>query len=227
MGLVYSEVLAKVRNLAPDTSARWSDAYIRKLIHLADMAIKEEGETQWASQEIDLQDGASYYTLNDTGVSIRSVEFASDGSNYDRYLHPTTLWRLDKLSLTWADDTSTEPEYYCVFSTPGEPNAKIMIYRYIASTSGEKIRVNYVACVPDNDVSMVAVTAPEWVQDAVYVPYVMSLLYSPADINVALNYWLAYQAGIGRVKERYRMPYAEDWQWQTGRHGAMRRGRLK
>ena len=210
MGLV-SEVIAKVRLLEPGTSGRWDDALLGLFVHAADCAIKENGETLWASQDITLRDEALYYILDKDVVAVRSVEFSLDGTNFDDgVLKPTSYRKLDALCRAWKDDRGTQPEHYLLLGAPGvESYSRIMIWRPIETVDGEKIRVNYIACQPDNDSTFTASTAPDWVQDAVYVPYVMALIMGEHDQDMAMKYWQKYLYNIALVRSRYGDAYGE------------------
>lgn len=210
MGQILDEVLTKVRLRVPDVANRWSDSDIQKAIHLADLAVKEEGETSWTSQEISLTDDTMYYDLSTSAVAVSAVEFATDGSDYDYMLRPITYSELDKISHKWQTLTGSIPSHYLLLSAPGtEGYGKIMIWRPIASVSSETIRVWYAQCIPTFGVSMAAATAPAWVQDAVYVPYTLSVLTAKYDPRRAAGFMNAYDEGIAQIRKRYRKEYYE------------------
>ena len=161
MGAIASEVTAKVRLRSPDLAGRWTDADIQKLVHLADLAVKESCETYWAAEEINLHNGTMYYGLPDNIIAVRSVEFSSDGTDYDYVVKPIIYDELDGFSYKWPDHTGTIPEYFLVFSAPGVNGySRIMIWRPIATVTNEKIRVNCIKCYPENNADFLADTAP-------------------------------------------------------------------
>lgn len=212
MGLIVSQVTEKVRDYAPDTSSAWSDTYVRKMVHLADLAIREEAETRWTREEISLQSGTLYYSLGNPAIAVRSVEFSLDGSDYNYVLWPISYDELDRLDYRWADDTGVRPSRYLLLSAPGaEGYSRIMIWRPVASVTNETLRVIYTSCYPQNNLSFVQAAAPEWVQDAVYVPYTLGLLYAASDPQRAAAYMQEYQDGLSAVRERYRDEYPEGY----------------
>ena len=204
MGLILPEVTEKIRRLLPGTENRWSDEYLYKLVHMADCAIKERGETLWASEEIDLYADTIYYALPTDVIHVRSVQFAIDGSSYEHWLDKKTFRDLDERSLTWSKDRTTIPELYVLMSAPGtSAYSKICIYPGLSAASSQKIRVNHLSCYPDYGAAAVASTAPEWVHVQVYVPHVMALLYATSQPALAIEFWAEYMRNIRRVKATY------------------------
>ena len=211
MGLV-SSVTEKVRNLAPDRTNRWDDAFIRKLVHAADCAIKEEAGSSWGSTDIALLDNVAYYTLPTNVVAVGKVEFSLDGTTFDDgLLKPITYKTLDEdLSRTWRDDRGTQPHHYLLLSTPGIHNySKILIWRPVSSVTSETIRVHFTQCYPHNTSDFSDQTVPEEVEDLAYVPYVLALLYAPEDHDQFKDYWFESLDGILRVRTKYGSQYGE------------------
>jgi hypothetical protein len=203
MPALVSGVTSMVRTLAPGHDDRWSDARIENTIHLADLAICEAAEVVWASYEIDLNDGAMYYALPDEVVAVRTVEYSYDGINYEAVLTPISLDDLDRISTTWQDDSGVGPQYYVLLSAPGTPGySQILLWRPVASTSGEKIRINYVKCRPDaSDLS--GVEMPNDIMETVYLPYVLAVLFSEEDPALSEGYMAEFNRGLWRLATRY------------------------
>ena len=203
MSALISGVTSKVRALVPNHDGRWDDAAVQSLIHLADLAIREEGQIEWATHEFDMIDGAYYYSLPTDVIEVRSVEFSRDGLVYEDWLKCVSLRDMDEISLTWQDDAGSTPTYFSLLSTPGTATySKIMIYPKILSTSGQKIRVNYTKSrTAESDLS--GQSLPDEVQDQVYVPYVLSLMQQHRDPALAKQYMDIYRDNMRRVRARY------------------------
>lgn len=191
--------------MAPDHDSRWSDSEIQTMIHIADLAVREEAEVEYASYEIDLVNGAYYYTLPNDVTDVRSVEFSRDGLVYDGgFLECVTLEEMDDISLTWQTDTGSFPSVFSLMSVPGTKSySRILIWRPIPTTSGQKVRVNYVKCRP-TEASLSGLTMPDEIQEKVYVPYVLSLMEQTKEgAGMAAEYMAEYKRNLGRVKARY------------------------
>ena len=203
MAALVTAATEKVRNMLPGHSTRFSDARIKSAIHLADLAIREECELEWASYEIELLDGAMYYTLPTDVVQVKSVEFSRDGIVYDQMLEAVTIMDMDELSLTWQDDTATSPSVFSVVSVPGtEDYSKLLVWRPCAATSGEKVRVNYVKCrAAESDINSVEV--PDNIIPLVYLPSVLGHLLASEDPDNARAYMAEYYRNLPRVRARY------------------------
>jgi len=212
---VVSDVTTKIRGLVPDSTTRWSDNHIQRLIHLADCSISDECETTWGSADISLIDDGHYYPLPSDVIQVTSVEMSLDGTNFDDgFLRPTTYERLDGFNENWIDDRGTQPRHFLLLGTPGVPTvSSIMVYRPLSSVSGEAIRVNYLRSYPNNNAAFEAKTVPDWVEDQVYMPYVMSLLYAPSDVKMALKYWREYLDNIPDVRSKFRSKYGDSRAW--------------
>lgn len=203
MGSLVSSVTTMVRQMAPLHTTAWSDAKIKRAIHFADMEVREEAEVEWDSDTIELVDGAYYYTLPADAVKIRSVEFLRDGVTHDCMLQAITIPEMDDVSLSWQDDVGSTPQLFSVFSVPGTSRySKIMIWPAISSTSGEKVRVNYVKYrkgLTDID----GVEMPDDVMRSVYLPLVLAILYSEADLQEAAQYKYEGRLKLQQVRARY------------------------
>lgn len=210
MGVV-SSVTSKVHKRAPQTAGGRTDSLVRSYIHMADCAVREQGGTLWGSQDIDLRADAFYYILNTEAVAVHSVEYLQDGSTVDGILKPTTFDRLDRLTRSWKDSRGSRPEHYLLLGTPGvESHARIMIWRPLSTVTTEKIRINYTKCLADDDSTFATMTVPEWVEDAVYVPFVLSLCWAQASPARAMRYWQDYLRGMDEVKAEYSDSYGTE-----------------
>jgi hypothetical protein len=200
----------KVRRLLPNGGDRFTDTRLADYIRLADCAIRENAEIEWASTELDLVAGALYYPLPTDVIEVRSVEFSRDGSIYDSTLRPVTIEELDRCSLHWQDDTATEPEFYGLLSQPGIYNwSKLLLWKKMDVVTSETVRVNYVksrAAAGD----LAAVDVPDSVQYEVYVPFVMALCCAEFDVSEAEQRIAIYLANVPKVWSRYQNPYGED-----------------
>ena len=210
MGNIVTEVTQKIRDRVPDSAGRWEDSHIRSMLHLADLAIKEEAESYWGTETISLQSGSLYYGLPESIIAVRAVEFSTDGSDYDYRLKPITYDKLDRVDGNWMNATATIPEHYLLISAPGvEGYSRIMIWRPIASVTNETIRLQCLKCFPENNLSFVAATAPGEIQDRLYVPYTLALLYGTIDPRRASSYMEEYGQNVSDVASRYGSRYEE------------------
>lgn len=216
-----ASVVSKVRRAFPSTSDRWSDDHIGHLIYLADCAVREEGQTLWAHTDIALQDEAMYYNLPAGTIAVSHVEFSLDGTTFDDgVLEPTTFSRLDELNSTWIDDRGTQPHHYLLLSAPGvEEYSKIMIWRPITAVTAEKIRVHYLSCYGDDNLTFTTAMATvddEDAEDLVYLPYVKSLLWAEMDPQKAVACFAEYRDGIAKLRERTSARMREPWAHARG-----------
>lgn len=203
MGALISGVTSLVRAMAPDHENRWSDDLIESAIFLADTAIREEADVEWASYEISLVDGAIYYALPTEVIGVSSVEFSTNGTLYDEWVYPVTMQDMDEISYTWETDTGTRPEMYFLQSAPGTTNySKIALWRPIVTVGSQKVRVNYTKCVATvGDLS--AATMPDDIQQEVYLPYVLFLLMVAVNPQEAAAYLAQYKNRIGWARSRF------------------------
>jgi hypothetical protein len=209
MALVDS-IETKVRLTVPGTSDHWSSELIQSFVHAADCLIKEEAESSWTTQEIDLLSEASYYPYSEQTIAIRFIDMATDGTNFDDgALEPIGYDDLDAGGAKWVDDRGSQPDYYVMLGTPGVPDSRVMIYRKISGVTTEKIRLWVLKCIPDNDATFEAETVPEVIEDRVYLPLVLALLYADNDNNAFTRYMDEYSQNIVLVKDYYRSKYTE------------------
>ena len=202
MTALISGVTALARAMAPDHEDQWTDANVQSAIHLADLAICEEVGIVWATSEITLLDGAYYYDLPTDVVTVRAVEYASDGSTFDEVLKCVTIPDMDDIDLNWQDSSGT-PSLFSLLSVPGtEDYSKIMIWRPIASVSGQKVRVNYLAC-RRTEADLSGVDVPDRFQQELYLPYVLSLMKQGEDAMSAARYMSEYRRNIESARARY------------------------
>jgi len=203
MSQVLTGVRAKLDLLYPGQigdNRRWSSDYIESLIMAADKAVRDRCETLFISEEITLVADQAYYDLDPSFISVVSVEFSSDGTNYDGELKPVTLEDLDLRTQRWRDDRGTWPFEYALESTPGMPAVKpsrIMIYRPMSGVSAQTIRVN------GYGVGGTTTVVPDDVQYACHLPFVMSLLSVPADVQKAVGLHRKFTSGCTKFRGRF------------------------
>lgn len=167
----------------------------------------------WTSQEITLVDNTNEYQLNSKFVSVESVEFALDGSTYERPLKACTLEDLDAISAKWRYDTGQEPTRYALLSTPGlqyvisgvsgGQGARIVIHRMLAVASPSKIRVS------GWGIGTTSATIPDDVQERVHVPYCMAVLRGEHDPKEAAWFYQQFVKGCDELKGRFVQPYQD------------------
>lgn len=204
MGLVLAGVREKIRLLTPEYIGRWSDAFIDDLTVLADNAIREEAETVWKSHTINLNAYALWYSLPHDVVSVGSVQYSRDGVTYDVELQPKSMDELDRISVSWYDDYGVEPNVYSLWCAPGTSNwSRILLWRPLSAVDTDIVRVNYIGCYPD-DTDLSAVEVPDWVQDQVYVPFVMSILMRTEDPRASAEYLAEYYRRLPEVYAAFR-----------------------
>lgn len=209
MATITSEVTSLVKTMAPGHAERWSDARIKSAVHMADMAICESSEFLWLSSTIDLSDGEMTYTLPSDAIEVRSVEYSRDGLVYDTLLRQTTLDELDRISNQWEMDSGTGPEYYMLLSARGIASlSKILIWRPIPVTGGEKIRVNYYGYRTNAD-DMDSADLPRDIISRAYLPYALSMLTVDYDLELADQYMAEFNRNIDQVRSRYNHPFIE------------------
>lgn len=203
MGALISGVTERVRAMAPDHEDQWTDAMVQSLIYLADLSVREEADLEWASVEIELVNGALYYAIPSDVIDVRSVEFSRDGITYDHILSCVSFEDMDDIDVRWQESSGTTPELFSILSAPGSvAYSKILIWRPLLSTSGEKIRINYIKSRTSED-SLAAVEVPDEVMEDVYLPYVLGLMRQGESPEEAMEYMRVYDKNIGRVKARY------------------------
>lgn len=200
---LINEITSMIRLMAPDSANRWSDARIKTAAHLADLAVCEFGDAVYASYEIELVDGAMYYDLPSDIVDVRSVEYSSDGVTYDTLLKAISIQELDRISTTWQDDTGTSPSVYVLLSVPSSGRySRILLWRPVSATSGEKVRVNYTKCRVEK-ADLDAVSAQQDAIHGLYVPYSLALLYAADNASMAAEYMGEYRRNIDKFKVRF------------------------
>ena len=163
----------------------------------------------WTSQAISLTNNTNEYRLDSKFVSVETVEFALDGSTYERQLEACTLDDLDAISATWRDDTGQEPSRYAILSTPGlqyvstAQGARIVIHRMLAVASPSKIRVS------GWGIGTAETSVPDDVQERVHVPYCLAVMRAEHDPKEAAWFYKQFVRGCDEVKGRFVMPYSD------------------
>jgi hypothetical protein len=199
MSQVVSGVTEKLQDLLPGligSNLRWTTTDVERHIMLADRAVRERTGNLYHRQEIALVADTLEYTLDSEFIEIISVEYASDGSTYDHYLHPVTLDDLDKVNMNWRDDGGTRPEAYCVLSAPGTPTCKLLVYRPMSSVDSQTIRVTGLG------IGATTTPVPDDVQMRCHVPYVMAVLKASESPDEAAEWFGQYLAGCDEVRSR-------------------------
>ena len=211
MSAVVSGVKAKLSLKLPGqigTNRQWSDTYIETLILAAAHAACERIGYQWVTQTISLVNNTHEYALNSTFVDVQSMQYSSDGTNFEYTLSPSTLGKFDSMSKAWRDDRGVRPTYYALLSAPGLQNvsttgrsSKIAIYPALSSVGSAKIKVN--GC----GIGISTTTVPDDVQERVHVPYVMSILRAVQNPEDAAAHYAKYIEGCGYVRGRFIAPH--------------------
>jgi hypothetical protein len=205
-------VLAKLQKRLPNqigTNRQWTTTYISSLTLAAAHAAEERIGMTWVSSAISLTNGANEYAVPTTFIEVVSVEFSLDGTTYTRHLDACTLDDLDGLSMTWRDDTGSEPTRYALLSTPGTQGvaspqgARIIIHRKLATAGSAKIRLN------GWGIGTAATTVPDDVQERVLVPYIMAILRAEHDVREAKWHYDKFISACDEIKGRFIAPYAE------------------
>lgn len=221
MSTLVSGVTTKLQDLLPGrigTNNQWSESYIASVILLADAAAKERCEMYRISQEIDLVADQHNYDLDSGFIDIEFVEFASDGSTYDRYLTPATLDDLDCSGPKWRVSRTDTPEEFALLSTPGTQEtssgagdgAKITIHPTLSAAVAQKIKVTGLARLSGSLLEVATAKMPDDVQNKVHVPYVMQFLFASKEPKKAERYRQKYLMGCNIVRDRFRNRYSED-----------------
>lgn len=191
-----------VRAMAPDYDWRYTDSQIEQLIHLADLAIREDGDVEWASHDITLVDGQSWYSMPSEVVKIQTVLYSTDGVVFDDLLIQTTVSEMDLLGCRWQDDTGT-PSRFLVISSPGiDSYSYLRVWPYPSATSGDAVRVNYTK-VRESVSDLSGLDVPDRVQQNVYLPYVLAMLRQGEEPDEAEVYMQEFKRGMRKVRAEY------------------------
>lgn len=201
---LVASVTAKVRNTLPNAGSRWTDSFIRSMIHVADLILREQAEIDWGTTDITLTQDGIYFALPTGCIWVGAVVYSNDGTNFDDgVLWPVTINELDVLDPTWPDTSGTKPTHYFMLSTPGMDSTRIAIYPKMSAVTGEKIRVSYLRAYVDNSLAIDSLTVPNFLEDSFYVPMVLSLLNGSLNPDAALHYWEKAQGGLAVIRARY------------------------
>lgn len=212
MSQVVTGVTEKLQDLLPGrVGVTWPSATVSVLAMAADAAFKQRVGQWYVSEEISLTDNTLAYDLDSKFITVKSVEFSSDGTNYNYHLKAATLEDLDKINLSWRDDRGTEPEYFFLLSCPGiardddyyGTGSQILIYRPLSSVTAQKIKVTGIGLGATTD------DVPPEVLDQCHVNYCLSLMTAHEDLAAAADYMAEFEAGCQRAKTEYRSLYAE------------------
>ena len=205
---VLTDVKQKVQDLLPDqigTGLRWTDSFVNTVARAADYAACDRCECAWHTQEIGLVADTLEYALDPDLISVVSVEFSSDGTNYDNYLRPATFKEFDELSMSWRDDRGSTPQWYALLGCPGLPEtttdagdaASIVIYRSLSSVDSEKIKVGGFAIDPNGLHGV-----DDFIMDEAHVNYVMAILLATANPQKAMELYGKFLKGCEKSRER-------------------------
>lgn len=208
MGALVSEITAKIRNLVPESSGRWSDSALAVLIHQAEMMVGEQCDSDWTTTDITLVAGSLYYPLSANTIGVGAVVFSANGTDFiDEVLFPCTIADLDKADRLWRDTGGTRPTHYALLGAPGAESSRILLWPKLATVTTEKVRVTHLFSYTSVNLSLVARVVSSEVQDAVYIPLVMGLMYAPLDQQRANFYFRSAFEAIPAVRSRFTAPY--------------------
>ena len=209
MSLV-TDVYARVRAAEPDTSDRWSDAFLLEVFQLVDRVVREEAGMYHSYQDITLTDDTVYYDLDKDIVQVEYVEMLTDGSSVDGRIDPTTALEMDNRirGRSWYTDTGSEPTRYFLSGTPGtNSQAQIGLWPRIESVDSQVVRVHGAFCRTGLDA--VTGTAKSVDIDDAYVPMMLAILLAPYDANASGWYLEKYVRGIRDMRVRYDGRYGD------------------
>lgn len=191
-----------VRAMAPSYEYRWTDALIGHATHLADLAVCEAAEALWDTHDITLVAGQSTYDLPLDVVWIKNVQYCRDGVNFEVVLNPAVPQDFDRMSNRWQDDTGY-PSHYALLSVTGVADySKIILWRKLASVSGEMIRLNYLSTRSSASETLTS-EMPQQAIQSVYLPYVLALLRAGEEPEEAEGLMQQYRQGMQRVRRFY------------------------
>jgi hypothetical protein len=209
MGAIVSEVTAKIRSLVPGSSSRWSDTALAVLIHQAEMMVGEQCSSDWTTTDIALVAGSLYYPLPTTAIGVGAVTLGVNGTDFiDEVLFPCTVADLDLSDRDWRDTTGTRPTHYALLGAPGSESSRIMLWPKLAAVTTEKVRVSHLFSYVYRDLSLVSRTMPHEVQDAVYVPLVLGIMYATIDQQRANLYFRTAFEAMSAVRAGFTGPYS-------------------
>lgn len=212
MSQVLTGTTEKLRDILPgQIGVTWPTGTVNSLIMAADAATKERTQSWFVTEEISLEADEDTYDLGSSFISIKSVEYAADGTTYNGYLTPVTPEDLDKINYRWRADTGTEPEYFFLLGAPGlqadqtyhENGSQIVIYPKLSSVTAQKIKVKGFGIGATTDY------VPDEVLDLCHVPYVAAMLTFHENNKLGSHYWSEFKRGCEIVTARYFNPLRE------------------
>lgn len=207
MSQIVTGVTQKLQDLLPDqigTNKRWDSTALERYIMLADRAVRERTENNYATpQQISLIADTAAYDLSTDFIDVTTVEFIDSSSNV-WYLKPATLSDFDRLNASWRDDGGVRPEWYTLLGAPGAPNTQIHVHRPMSSVTTEVIKV-----YGHQISSATTAPVPDDIQRKAHVPYVMAILKAQEDPKEAAMWWGRFQAGCEEISRRTVSPYAK------------------
>ena len=228
MGALISELTGKIRAIVPESAGRWSDAALAVLIHQAEMIVGEQTDADWTSTDIALVAGALYYPLPKNFIGVGAVTFAANGTDFiDQTLFPCTVRDLDEANYKWRDQGSTRPTHYSLIGAPGSESSRILLWPKLATVTTEAVRVHHLMSYSSWDLSgiveLIQRTVQPWIQDAVYMPIVLGLMYATIDPNRANLYFRQAFDAMPDVRANFVSPYSggtptavDSWSFRAG-----------
>jgi hypothetical protein len=206
---VGSGVLDKLQRRLPNqigTNRQWTTSYISSLILAAAHAAEERLGMTWVSSEVAMTNNTSEYPLDSKFIEVVTVEFALDGTTYQRELEAVTFEDLDHINLNWRDDTGQEPTRYALLSTPGTQSvtdatplsgSRIVIHRKMGTAGSAKIKVS------GWGIGTAASNVPDGAQERVFIPYILSILRAEHDVKEANWFYDKFLTGCDEIKGRF------------------------
>ena len=213
MGTVLGTGLQMVKDLLPEqvgTNKRWTDAVVQAVIACADRAVRERVGVHFHTQTITLANDTATYDLDPEFVSIDTVEFALDGSNYDWKLEAKSLKDMSERMPLWRQSRGTRPDLYALLSAPGTQGqtspavtpAQIVIYPCIATVTAETILVTGEAVI-GNTTDLATATVGTDILKKCHIPYILCVLYAVESPERAAAEFQNFIAGCQTVKSRF------------------------
>jgi hypothetical protein len=209
LGAIVSEVTAKIRALVPESSGRWTDAAIGVLVHQADLMVGEQCDTTWSHTDITLVAGSLYYPLPTSIIGVGAVALGVNGTDFiDGTLFPCTISDLDESDVNWRSTAGTAPTHYSLLGAPGSESSRIMLWPAMSTVTTEKVRVTHLFSTITNNALMIGKSAAPEIQDSVYVPLVLGMMFAPLDAARANLYFRRAFDEMPSVRGGFVSPYS-------------------